>query len=53
MGKYAKAIVAVAGAGAGAALAIFAPHTVPWNVATIVVAMATAYGVYRVPNAAA
>lgn len=50
MGQYAKAIVAVLGAGAGALLAIVAPHTVAWDVAEVVVAMATAAGVYLVPN---
>jgi hypothetical protein len=50
MGKYAKAIVAVVGAGAGALLAIVAPHTALWDVAEVIVAMATAAGVYLVPN---
>lgn len=50
MGKYAKAVVAVIGAGAEAALAIFAPHTAGWNVSEVLVAMATAAGVYAWPN---
>lgn len=50
MTRYSKAIIAVIGAGATAALGIFTPHTVGWNIATVVVAMATAAGVYFVPN---
>ncbi len=45
-----KAIVAAVGAGATALLGIVAPHTLVWNVATVVAAVATAYGVWQVSN---
>lgn len=48
--KYAKAVVAALGAGATAALGVAAPHTLPWNVATVVVAVATVAGVYLARN---
>lgn len=48
--KYAKALVAIAGSTATAALAIVPPHSVAWQVLTILTAALTASGVYLVPN---
>ena len=45
--KYAKALVAVAGAVVVIGQAIIAPHA---DVASIIAAVLTAFGVYRVPN---
>lgn len=50
MRQYAKALVATIGAAATSALAIFPPHTVAWDVASVAVAVATAVGVYFFRN---
>lgn len=50
MGKYAKAIVAVAGSTVTAALALFPPSSTAWQALTILSAALTATGVYLVPN---
>lgn len=48
--KYAKFYTALIGAGATAGVAIFAPNTVAWQVATILVAAASAMAVRQIPN---
>lgn len=50
MRDKAKAIAAIVGAGATAALGVLTPHTPLWNAATVLAAVATAAGVYLVPN---
>ena len=50
MRKYAKAVAATVGAGATAALGIFAPHSLPWNIAEALVALTTVLSVYGVSN---
>jgi NAD-dependent SIR2 family protein deacetylase len=51
--QYAKLIVTLVGAGITTALGLIPPTTTLWIVLTIVSAMLTAYGVYKVPNAPA
>lgn len=51
MPRYAKFIAALAGAAGSSALALFAPDTWPFKVATIVVAVSTAVAVRQIPNA--
>jgi len=49
--RYAKALVAVLGAAATAAAGTLPPDTTAWKVITAVLAIATATGVWGVPNA--
>jgi hypothetical protein len=46
---YLKFLAALLGGAAEAGLTLFAPHSVPWVVAELIVAAATAAAVYRVP----
>lgn len=49
MKRYAKTIAATLGAGAGLAVAVFAPHSLGWNIAESVIAVLTVFGVYQAP----
>lgn len=48
--KYSKAIIAVVGAGLTAATGLVAPDSTWGHIITIALAIATAAGVYLVPN---
>lgn len=50
MSEYAKAIVALIGVGVTTLLALIPPDTTLWIALTVVAAVATAAGVYLVPN---
>ena len=50
LGKYAKAIVAVAGAAVTTALTVFPPGTTLWDALTVASAALTALAVYLIPN---
>lgn len=51
MPKYAKFVAALIGAAGSSGLALFAPDTTAYKVAAVLVALATAVAVYKVPNA--